>query len=37
MNKFKQFMIFLKNLLTPITKAAAKAYLERNGYEVRLK
>lgn len=37
MNKFKQFLIFLKNLLTPITKAASIAYLEKNGYEVHIK
>lgn len=34
MNKFMQFMVFIKNLITPLTKAAAIAFLERNGYDV---
>lgn len=34
MSKIKQFLVFLKNLLTPLTKKAAVAYLEKNGYKV---
>lgn len=36
-NKFKQFWVFIKNWLTPITKLAAIKYLEKNGYIVTKK
>ncbi len=34
-NKFKQFLVFIKNLITPLTTKAAIAYLEKNGYEIK--
>lgn len=32
-----KFLIWLKNLLTPLTKKAAIAYLKNNGYNVTKK